>query len=291
MKFENIVGQTKVKAQLGIIINNALINDEVMKPILLLGESGYGKSTIAKVISNEIGSNLLTINAASIDDTNNIIAVLFSVKEQDVVFIDEIHRLNKKNQELLYSVIDHSTIDLYSSNRWKRVIIPKINLIGATTEEYLLLPPLHNRFVYKIYLEQYSINDIMEIADKFLCDQGIISDPKALLVLAKASKLCPRQIINICNWVVQYCNNKLIEALTENGAKECIQLMGINEVGLSKLEVKYLEALNNQFDPISLKSLASKLGVDSKTITEKIEPYFIKHNIISINSKGRYLND
>lgn len=286
-KLEDIIGQKAVKEKLGIIIKAAENRDSTIPHILFYGPSGTGKSTLSLAVANEIGSKLHSLNAGNISSPKDILPTVFRIGKNDVLFIDEIHRLNTKTCEMLYTVMEDFN---YSSGEdGIQINLPRFTMIGATTEAGTLPRPMYDRFVYKMELKLYDNNDLAEIIKWNASQYELQIGDDAALNLAKRSRGTPRVANNMVTWVRDYVNAKGSSVVSNAIADEAARMMGIDTNGATEADRAYIKALRKLGRPSGIKTIIDASGIDEETIVNIIEPFLIRGGVVARTSKGRVL--
>ncbi|HEY9886605.1 MAG TPA: Holliday junction branch migration DNA helicase RuvB [Vampirovibrionales bacterium] len=292
---EEYVGQDRLKQILRIGIEAAIKRKEKTSigHILLYGPPGLGKTSCAFLLAKLIGSQAHIFSAPSLDKPKDIVGVLMSLKEGDVVFIDEIHRLNKITEELLYPALEDFVLDLPTgkgvSARVTRLPLPKFVLVGATTKLGSISAPLRDRFTQVHKMEFYSKEELSLIASRTakLLDFGLEKD--AALIIGKRARGTPRIANRLCRLVRDFIHHKNKEIATVELTEEALELFQIDEYGLDHTDRELLKAIvvNHDGGPVGVETLAITLGEDSRTIEDHYEPYLIQSGLLERTSKGR----
>ena len=294
--FNDYYGQNQIVNELKVYIYSAKKQKTCLDHILLIGPSGMGKTSLSYIIANEMNTKIRVINAPMIVTIQDLIEVLATIKENEIFFIDEIHRLDKKIEEILYSVMDDFLINLtYKSEEKTKVVsikIPKFTLIGATTLEGQLSVPLRDRFVIKFHFEPYSLSELNQIllnnSKKF---NITFENENASLFFAKRVKNNPRILNNLLKRLCDFCLYKDKNTANLNFLEEFFKFIQIDDFGLTLFDRKILKTLYEVFqsDPVSLESLASVLNENVINIKENYEPYLVTIGLIARTRRGRML--
>ncbi len=285
-----IVCNDKLKYRLETHVNSAIMREDVIDNILFYGEPGLGKTTLAKWISVISKRDICIVNSANIRSKSDIISLLKGLNKFDILFLDEIHRLNKSFEEILYSAIDDSLLTVFiGEGDFSQKIDLKIEnftLIGATTEVENISKPLKSRFTMQEELTKYSDASIIKILESNLLKCDIIIEDDLLADLAFYSRGNPRNAINIVKKV-----RDLSQASRRITLENILLLLNVNKDGLTVQEQRYIDIIKNQYKggPVSLRVLAIGVGVSTNTLEKTVEPYLIKSGIIDITTKGRIL--
>ena len=292
---KDFIGQDAIKSSLKIAIDASIYRKEPLEHILLYGQPGLGKTTLAFLMAHEMNTRLRVTSAPSIERPRDIVGLLLGLKEGEVLFIDEIHRLNKLTEELLYSAMEDFRIDLtIGANRGARsrtINLPRFTLLGATTKLASISAPLRDRFGISHKLEFYSNNELKQIIINFSKIINLNIEDQASLTLAKISRGTPRIALRLLKRVRDHAQviNKT-NFITLDIVTKALKAQKIDEKGLDYLDRKYLSflSLNNNI-PIGLDAIAAGLGEDSSMLEFVVEPYLIQIGFISRTPRGRLL--
>lgn len=292
-KLSEYIGQEKLKKSLSISINASKKINKNLDHILFYGPAGLGKTTISTLIANEMGVNIKSQSAPSIEKTGDIASVLLSLEENDILFIDEIHRLNIQIEEFLYSAMEDFFIeiitDVSGEKKPYKISLPKFTLIGATTLPGSLSIPLRNRFGMQHKLEYYSDNDIKTILKNNAIKINFDISENALIEIAKRSRGIPRLANKILSRFHEYCISEEIDINNPEEIINAIMIMtGMNNLGLNESDINILNTLKNK-KPMGIKSISSLSGEDISNVENVIEPYLIKLGLIEKTPRGRVI--
>jgi len=287
------IGQEKLKEKLDIFMNASKNRGESMDHTLLYGPPGLGKTTLAGVIATEMGTNLKVTSGPVLDKAGDLAAILTSLEEQDILFIDEIHRLNTSVEEILYPAMEDGEIDIIIGKgptaRSIRIELPSFTLIGATTRAGLLSAPLRDRFGLVHRMDYYSKNDLLKIITRGAKILEVGIEPKGALELALRSRGTPRIANRFLKRVRDYAEIRGDGIITLKIAKEALSLLGVDDYGLDELDREIILSIINNYDggPVGIETLALLLGEDRRTIEEIYEPYLVKIGFIKRTHRGR----
>ena len=287
------IGQTKVKENMKVYIEAAKKREEPLDHVLLYGPPGLGKTTLANIISHEMNSNLKITSGPAIEKPGDLAALLTNLSEFDVLFIDEIHRLNKSVEEILYPALEDFTLDIIigkgPSARSIRLDLPKFTLIGATTRAGALTTPLRDRFGIVERLELYSSEELTTIAKRSANILDIVIENDAAIEIAKRSRGTPRIANRLLKRVRDYAAVLGNGTITLDIAKIALNKLDIDDMGLDSTDRKILNTLIEKYQgrPVGIETLATTLGEEISTIEDVYEPYLIQIGYISRTPRGR----
>lgn len=287
------IGQDKVKENMKIYIEAAKKRKEALDHVLLYGPPGLGKTTLSNIISNEMNSNLKITSGPAIEKPGDLAAILTGLSEYDVLFIDEIHRLSKSVEEILYPALEDYTLDIVigkgPSAKSIRIDLPKFTLIGATTKAGALTTPLRDRFGIVERLELYSSEDLATIVKRSSKILKLEIDEEAALEIARRSRGTPRIANRLLKRVRDYAAVLGDGNITLKIAKHALNQLEIDEIGLDETDRKMLELMINQYQgrPVGVETIATSLGEEVDTIEDVYEPYLIQIGYISRTPRGR----
>lgn len=287
------IGQDDVKGNLDVFIKAAKLRNESLDHVLLYGPPGLGKTTLAYIIANELGVNIKTASGPAIEKAGDLAAILTSLQEGDVLFIDEIHRMPRFIEEVLYSAMEDFTLDIIinsdSSSRSVKIDLPPFTLVGATTRIGDLSSPLRDRFGIISHLDYYSIEDLIKIVKRTSKVFEIDIDNNAALELAKRSRGTPRIANRLLKRVRDFTLVNELNIITEEITKSSLDKLKVDGEGLDELDHKLLNTIITKFNggPVGIDALASSIGEEKATIEDVYEPYLLQNGYLKRTNRGR----
>ena len=291
------IGQKKAKEMMKIYIEAAKGRKEPLDHVLLYGPPGLGKTTLAGIIANEMGVHIKITSGPAIEKPGDVAAILNNLKEGDVLFVDEIHRLNRQVEEVLYPAMEDFAIDVVigkgATSKSIRLELPKFTLIGATTRAGMLTAPLRDRFGVVNRLEYYTLSELKTIIIRSAKVLGVKIEEDAALEMARRSRGTPRLANRLLKRVRDFAEVKYSGKVTKEVATEVLALLNIDSYGLDHIDRQILTIMIEKFSggPVGLETIAVSIGEDTATIEDVYEPYLIQSGFIARTQRGRIVTD
>jgi len=296
-ELSDYIGQARIKENLNVLIQAAKKRGESLEHVLFYGPPGLGKTTLAYIMANEMGVNIKTVSGPAIERGGDLASILSNLAENDILFIDEIHRLNKNIEEILYPAMEEFVLDIVLGKgpgaRSMRMPLPKFTVIGATTRVGMISSPLRDRFGIVQRLDFYEPDEIEKILQRSARLLNLEFERAAIQELAKRSRFTPRIANRLLKRVRDFSEVHGNGKVTAETAQKALELLQIDTLGLDHNDLRIIEALVNKFNggPVGIKTLAMATSEEEDTITDVYEPYLLRLGFIKRTPKGREATD
>lgn len=296
LSFNEYIGQKDVVENLKIFIEASKIKDKSIPHIIIQGEAGLGKTSLATIIANEMGSKIVYTSAPAIEKPYELVMLLNNLEKNDIIFIDEIHRLKINIEEMLYLAMEDKVVDIvikreYEEDKLVRLPLEDFTLIGATTKIGSLSKPFIDRFNINLQLKRYTIPELVSIIENSAKKNDIIINKNASKLIAERSRGVARIALKNLEIASSYAIVKNDHKVDIKIAKESMSKMGVLKYGFSNADIEYLNLINDTVKPMSLRTLSNRLGQSEENVENIIEPYLISMGLVTINSSGRSATD
>lgn len=289
----DFVGQDQIRDRLDVMIGAALQRAEVLGHCLFSGPPGLGKTTLATILAKAMGTNLVTTSGPAVEKAGDLAGVLTNLKEGDILFIDELHRLNRAVEEYLYSAMEDFVLDLMidsgPSARSVQVKLNRFTLVGATTRMGLISAPMRTRFGFTCRLDYYAPQTLEKILQRTARIMNIEIDEGGAREIAKRARGTPRIANNLLRWVRDYAQMRADNKITKSVVEQALNMLAIDEKGLDEMDLKILQVIIEHYEggPVGVNTIAIAIGEEPSTIEEVYEPYLIMQGFLKRTPRGR----
>lgn len=295
--FDEYIGQSDVKENIKVFVKAAKLRNSSLDHVLLYGPPGLGKTTLSHIIANELGVNIKTASGPTIEKSGDLAAILSTLEPYDVLFIDEIHRIPKYIEEILYSAMEDFKLDIIigsdGQSRSIKIDLPPFTLVGATTRAGDLSSPLRDRFGITCKLEYYNDEELTQIVKRSARVLNLKIDEEAACTIAKRSRKTPRIANRLLKRVSDFALVNDLEVIDKDITNKSLTKLKVDEYGLDNTDIEYLESLINKFNggPVGIESIAASIGEEVTTIEDVIEPFLLQEGFIKRTIRGRQVTE